>query len=85
MLRCAMHLAYFFQLTNSSTMPIEIKELHIRITVNAPEGGAAGTGAAAAAGAAAPAPAGGAAGDKEALVAECVEQVLSILHQKLER
>ena len=70
-------------------MPIEIKELHIRITVNAPEGGAAGTGAAAAAGAAAgaaaPAPAGGAAGDKEALVAECVEQVLSILHQKLER
>jgi len=65
-------------------MPIEIKELHIRITVNAPESGAAGTGAPAGA-AATPAPTGGAAGDKEALVAECVEQALSIIHQKLER
>ncbi|MBO2011563.1 DUF5908 family protein [Hymenobacter negativus] len=64
-------------------MPIEIKELHIRITVNAPEGGA--TGAGTTAGAATPAPAGGGVGDKEAIVADCVEQVLSILHEKLER
>jgi hypothetical protein len=66
-------------------MPIEIKELHIRITVNAPDAGGAGPGAAATSGAAPPASAGGASGDKEALVAECVEQVLSILHEKLER
>ena len=66
-------------------MPIEIKELHIRITVNAPEGGAAGPGATATSASLSPAPAGGAAGDKEALVAECVEQVLSIIHQKIER
>jgi len=65
-------------------MPIEIKELHIRITVNAPEGGAAGAGTTAGA-AATPTPVGGGAGDKEAIVAECVEQVLSILHEKLER
>jgi hypothetical protein len=66
-----------------STMPIEIKELHIRVTVNAPEGGGTGAGTTASA-AAMPAPAGGA-GDKEAIVAECVEQVLSILQEKLER
>lgn len=63
-------------------MPIEIKELHIRVTVNAPANGVAAT---AATGAATPAQAGGGAGDKEAIVAECVEQVLSILHEKMER
>ena len=57
-------------------MPIEIKELHIKVTVNAPAGGTAP---------AAPAPAGGTPADKEALVAECVEQVLLILQQKQER
>ena len=66
-------------------MPIEIKELHIRITVNAPEGDTAGAGATAGAAAAMPAPAGGGAADKEAIVAECVEQVMSILHEKMER
>jgi hypothetical protein len=67
-------------------MPIEVKELHIRITVNAPEGGTAGAGATAGTAAATSAPAsGGATGDKQAIVAECVEQVLSILHEKLER
>jgi hypothetical protein len=66
-------------------MPIEIKELHIRVTVNAPAGGAPGAGATIGTVAATPAPAGGGAGDKEAIVAECVEQVLSILHEKMER
>ena len=61
-------------------MPIEIKELHIRITVNAPAGD--GPGAAPAFGTA---PASGASVDKEALLAECVEQVLSILQEKQER
>jgi hypothetical protein len=61
-------------------MPIEIKELHIRITVNAPEsnpGQAPST---------APAQSGGdSLADKEAVVAECVEQVLQILQGKKER
>ena len=61
-------------------MPIEIKELHIRITVNAPENSSGQ------APASAPAqPAGASAADKEALVAECVEQVLQILQGKRER
>jgi hypothetical protein len=63
-------------------MPVEIKELHIRVTVNA--GGAReGTAANASARSATPQPAGGA--DKEAIVAECVEQVLEILQNKSER
>ena len=62
-------------------MPIEINELHIRITVNAP----AGDGPTAPAAGAAPAVGGGPTADKEALVAECVEQVLSILQEKRER
>ncbi|MGD7035305.1 DUF5908 family protein [Methylotuvimicrobium buryatense] len=62
-------------------MPIEIKELHIKVTVNPPEEGNlrqepgnAGRG--------------GAAGnpiDQDALIAECVEQVLQILQNKTER
>jgi hypothetical protein len=59
-------------------MPIEIRELHIRVAVSAPSDGApAGTPAAGAA-------AGGEA-DPEALVAECVEQVLRILQNRMER
>ncbi len=54
-------------------MPIEIKELHIRIAVNASPGPAA---------AAAPGPS---VGDKDALVSECVEQVLQVLQGKTER
>lgn len=59
-------------------MPIEIKELHIRVTVNAPptaqqqplqpKAGGAGDN-----------------NDKDAIVAECVEQVLQILQTKGER
>jgi hypothetical protein len=61
-------------------MPIEIKELHIRITVNAPEnsGGQAPSSNATA-------QTGGGATDKEAIVAECVEQILQILQEKRER
>jgi hypothetical protein len=60
-------------------MPIEIKELHIRVTVNSepsePASGAAFGGAKTEA----------AETDKAALVAECVEQVLQILQNKQER
>jgi len=52
-------------------MPIEIKELHIRVALNA-----------------SPAPSGPKPGHeegKDALVAECVEQVLAILKNKTER
>ena len=62
-------------------MPIEIKELHIRVSVNPPPNGQP---------AGAPTPPGGGSppvGDeaKEALIAECVEMVLQILHNKMER
>ena len=60
-------------------MPIEIKELHIRVSVNAPQGEPPAGGQAAAP------PAGGQETDKEAIVAECVEQVLEILQNKAER
>lgn len=63
-------------------MPIEIKELHIRVAVHAPVSG--------------PPPSGqttgakgsqGGEGDdgKDAIVAECVEQVLNILQSKRDR
>ncbi len=63
-------------------MPIEIKELHIRVSVNTTRKRAAGgrtNGS--------PAVASSMAGEeaKDALVAECVEQVLQILHNKMER
>jgi hypothetical protein len=63
-------------------MPIEIKELHIRVTVNAPSEGQASASKT-------PVTPSGhdadGAGDNTALVAECVEQVLQILEQKKER
>lgn len=59
-------------------MPIEIRELHIRVAVS-PEAGAQP----AAPPSGAPAEGGGA--DKDALVAECVEQVVQILQAKRER
>jgi hypothetical protein len=52
-------------------MPIEIKELHIKISVN--EGAAK-----------APAPASPQSSDEDA-VAECVEQVMKIIERKKER
>jgi hypothetical protein len=58
-------------------MPIEIRELHIRVSVSPPvDGRPAG----------APGPAAGAEGDgRQALVAECVEQVLQVLRDRRER
>jgi hypothetical protein len=63
-------------------MPVEIKELHIRVTVNA-SGSGEGRAGNAPARSTSPAPAGSA--DKETIVAECVEQVLEILQNKSER
>ncbi len=64
-------------------MPVEIKELHIKVTVNAPENGSKPGGTALASmpqsGSSQPA------ADKEAMIAECVEQVLQILRTKQER
>ncbi|MGZ8190790.1 MAG: DUF5908 family protein [Methylococcaceae bacterium] len=64
-------------------MPIEIKELHIHVVVNASSGGQASAGQQGGIGT-------GGKGvdnsdDKEAIVAECVEQVLQILQNKKER
>lgn len=59
-----------------ATMPIEIRELHIKVAVDAK---AAGKPLAAAKG-------GGTGGaDKDALIEECVEQVLRIMQAKEER
>jgi len=63
-------------------MPVEIKELHIRVTVSASGAGKGTAGNAPPRSAASPS-AGSA--DKEAIVAECVEQVLEILQNKSER
>jgi hypothetical protein len=58
-------------------MPIEIRELHIRVSVSPPAGGQP---------AGVPGPAPGAEGDgRQALVAECVEQVLQVLRDSRER
>lgn len=63
-------------------MPIEIKELHIRVAVDAEQGGdAAPAGPRRAAGAAPAA----AEEKKEALLAECIEQVMQIIDNKSER
>jgi hypothetical protein len=64
-------------------MPIEIKELHIRVAVNTPSSGQPPAGQIAAGG-------GGKSGSesddgKDAIVAECVEQVLHILQSKRDR
>lgn len=61
-------------------MPIEIRELHIKVNVNQPGGTqssapSGGTGT----------PPGPEATGKQALIAECVEQVLSILKKQKER
>ncbi len=64
-------------------MPIEIRELTIRVSVNqspaedSPSGGAAGGGGSP--------QGGGGGGDKDQVIAECVEQVMEILKNKLER
>jgi len=59
-------------------MPIEIKELHIHVEVNTAPSGPAPTGRQSSAG-------GAKDNDNEAIIAECVEQVLQILQNKKER
>ena len=59
-------------------MPIEIRELHIRVTVTSEGGEKSAAKGNDAAGAKEPL-------DKAALIAECVEQVMEILQQKKER
>lgn len=63
-------------------MPIEIKELHIRIAVNTSQKGQSSGNQRASS-----EDSSGLTGDdaREMLVAECVEQVLQILHKKMER
>jgi hypothetical protein len=57
-------------------MPIEIKELHIRVTVNQPASeGAASTAAGNSA----------TADDKDALIRQCIEQVMDLMNAKKER
>jgi hypothetical protein len=62
-------------------MAIEIKELHIRVAINTPQSGKPTGGQTAAAGASNT----GSDDEREAIVAECVEQVLQILQNKMER
>ena len=62
-------------------MAIEIKELHIRVSVNTQPGASAPGGETAAIGGGDSAPD----DEKEALVAACVEQVMQILQNKMER
>ncbi|MGO4700570.1 DUF5908 family protein [Dyella sp. 2RAB6] len=62
-------------------MPVEIKELHIRVAVSGKPPAAAG----ASGGAAKQAAAAGQAAGKDELVAECVEQVFELLQARKER
>jgi hypothetical protein len=64
-------------------MPIEIKELHIRVTVNTPSSEQAS--ATKTASSDSSHHEGGETGDNNSLISECVEQVLQILDQKKER
>jgi hypothetical protein len=57
-------------------MPVQIKELHIRVAVDARPAQPTAAGQSASSGDGA---------DKDAIVAECVEQVLQIIQSKKER
>lgn len=62
-------------------MPIEIKELHIRLTVNAPAATPPAANGERGQGNNKP----GAGADRQAIVAECVEQVMQIIQEKQQR
>ncbi len=66
---------------SSFIMPIEIRELHIKVSVTDPQSGQASTGKES------PARGGGDSpgNDKEGIVAACVEKVMEILQNKTER
>lgn len=57
-------------------MPVEIKELHIRVSVAEPSTGAP---------AGAPSPPAGPAGGRDSIIAECVEHVLEVLAAREDR
>ncbi|WCT10380.1 DUF5908 family protein [Mucilaginibacter jinjuensis] len=61
-------------------MPLEIRELHIKVTVNQPQGGE-GTPAANGGGGGDKA----AATDKEKVIKQCIEEVMDIINNKNER
>jgi hypothetical protein len=58
-------------------MPIEIRELHIKVTVNQPSQGQQQ--------AATPLTGGKADDDKEAIISQCVDEILEIIDNKKER
>ena len=58
-------------------MPIEIRELHIKVTVNQPSQGQQQT--------ATPSTGGKADDDKEAIISQCVDEILEIIDNKKER
>ena len=60
-------------------MPIEIKELHIRVAVTSPESGPTSMGKTATR------VNGGIGDDRETIVSECVEEVMQILQNKTQR
>ena len=57
-------------------MPLEIRELHIKVTVNQPQQGAP---------AQAPADPAKAEDEKEAVIDQCVDEVINIINNKKER
>ncbi|RPE05458.1 hypothetical protein EGT74_24030 [Chitinophaga lutea] len=63
-------------------MPIQIRELHIKVVVNAAESPPSSTSADAQQQTAA---GGGSDTDKDLIISECVEQVMSILREKTEK
>ncbi|MFN8345200.1 MAG: DUF5908 family protein [Spirosomataceae bacterium] len=63
-------------------MPLEIRELHIKAVINQ---GAQSAGGNAGSGGRGNASTDGDAPDKEDIVAECVEKVLAVLRDKIER
>ena len=63
-------------------MPIEIRELHIKVSVTSPQAGQSAPGAGSSGGGGSNNNAGT---NKEEIVAACVEKVMEILHNKTER
>lgn len=57
-------------------MPLEIKELHIKVTVNQPSQGQQQS---------APSSGAKADDDKEAIISQCVDEILEIIDHKKER
>jgi len=62
-------------------MPIEIRELHIKVSVTSPQAGQSAQGAGSSGGGSN----NNAGTNKEEIVAACVEKVMEILHNKTER